>query len=156
MGDSASLDSEDPRSTAAQVTSPACASRSKRSARWTSRSGSLWRLLWGWASTRSLTSARRAEGALAARSAAGRALAAFGLTEAEAGSDAGATRTRATLRDHEWVINGSKQFITNSGTDISAVCTITARTGTRDNGKPEISAIVVPTGTPASWSVPAM
>ena len=78
---------------------------------------------------------------------AGRALAAFGLTEAEAGSDASATRTRATLRDDEWVINGSKQFITNSGTDISAVCTITARTGTRDNGKPEISAIVVPTGT---------
>jgi short-chain 2-methylacyl-CoA dehydrogenase len=79
---------------------------------------------------------------------AGRALAAFGLTEAEAGSDASATRTHATLRDHEWVINGSKQFITNSGTDISAICTVTARTGTRDNGKPEISAIVVPTGTP--------
>ena len=79
---------------------------------------------------------------------AGRALAAFGLTEAEAGSDAGAIRTRASLRDHEWVINGSKQFITNSGTDISTVCTITARTGTRDDGKPEISAIVVPTGTP--------
>ena len=78
---------------------------------------------------------------------AGRALASFGLTEAEAGSDAGATRTRATLRDHEWVINGSKQFITNSGTDISALCTITARTGSRHNGKPEISAIVVPTGT---------
>ena len=78
---------------------------------------------------------------------AGRALAAFGLTESEAGSDAGATRTRATLRDHEWVINGSKQFITNSGTDITSLCTITARTGTRDNGKPEISAIVVPTGT---------
>jgi short-chain 2-methylacyl-CoA dehydrogenase len=79
---------------------------------------------------------------------AGRALAAFGLTEAEAGSDAGATRTCASLRDHEWVINGSKQFITNSGTDISTVCTITARTGTRDDGKPEISAIVVPTDTP--------
>jgi short/branched chain acyl-CoA dehydrogenase len=79
---------------------------------------------------------------------AGRALAAFGLTEPEAGSDAGATRTRAMLRDHEWVINGSKQFITNSGTDITSVCTVTARTGTRDNGKPEISAIVVPTGTP--------
>ena len=59
---------------------------------------------------------------------AGRALAAFGLTESEAGSDAGATRTRATLRDHEWVINGSKQFITNSGTDITSVCTVTART----------------------------
>jgi short-chain 2-methylacyl-CoA dehydrogenase len=79
---------------------------------------------------------------------AGRALAAFGLTEPEAGSDAGATRTRATMRDQEWVINGSKQFITNSGTDITALCTITARTGTRDDGKPEISAIVVPTGTP--------
>src|SRR5215216_554004 len=78
---------------------------------------------------------------------AGRALASFGLTEAEAGSDAGATRTRATLRDHEWVINGSKQFITNSGTDISTVCTITARTGTRDDGKTEISAILVPTDT---------
>ena len=79
---------------------------------------------------------------------AGRALAAFGLTEPEAGSDAGATRTRAILRDHEWVINGSKQFITNSGTDITSICTITARSGTRDNGKPEISAIVVPVGTP--------
>src|SRR4029450_12113449 len=79
---------------------------------------------------------------------AGRALAAFALTEAEAGSDAAATRTRATLRDHEWVVNGSKQFITNSGTDITALCIITARTGIRDDGKPEISAIVVPTGTP--------
>jgi short-chain 2-methylacyl-CoA dehydrogenase len=79
---------------------------------------------------------------------AGRALAAFGLTEPDAGSDAGATRTHATLRDHEWVINGSKQFITNSGTDITSLCTITARTGTRDNGKPEISALALPTGTP--------
>jgi butyryl-CoA dehydrogenase len=79
---------------------------------------------------------------------AGRGLAAFGLTEPEAGSDAGATRTRASLVDHEWVINGSKQFITNSGTDITALCTITARTGTSDSGKPEISAIMVPTGTP--------
>jgi short/branched chain acyl-CoA dehydrogenase len=79
---------------------------------------------------------------------AGRALGAFGLTEPEAGSDAGATRTSAVLRDHEWVINGSKQFITNSGTDITSLCTITARTGTHDNGKPEISAIIVPTGTP--------
>jgi short-chain 2-methylacyl-CoA dehydrogenase len=77
---------------------------------------------------------------------AGRALAAFGLTEPEAGSDAGATRTRAALVDHEWVINGSKQFITNSGTDITALCTITARTGTRDDGKPEVSAIMVPAG----------
>jgi short-chain 2-methylacyl-CoA dehydrogenase len=79
---------------------------------------------------------------------AGRALAAFGLTEPEAGSDAGATRTHAGLVDHEWVINGSKQFITNSGTDITALCTVTARTGTRDDGKPEISAIILPTGTP--------
>jgi len=79
---------------------------------------------------------------------AGRALAAFGLTEPEAGSDASAIRTRAILRDHEWVINGSKQFITNSGTDITSLCTITARTGIREDGRPEISAIVVPTGTP--------
>ena len=78
---------------------------------------------------------------------AGRALAAFGLTEPEAGSDAGATRTRAMLHDHEWVINGSKQFITNSGTDITSSCTITARTGSRDDGTAEISSIIVPTGT---------
>jgi butyryl-CoA dehydrogenase len=78
---------------------------------------------------------------------AGRALAAFGLTEPEAGSDAGATRTRAILVDREWVINGSKQFITNSGTDITSLCTITARTDSCDNGKPEISAIMVPAGT---------
>ncbi|HEY5820810.1 MAG TPA: acyl-CoA dehydrogenase family protein [Propionibacteriaceae bacterium] len=75
---------------------------------------------------------------------AGHALAAFGLTEPECGSDAGATQTRATLDDGRWTINGSKQFITNSGTDITSVCTITARTGTKDNGKPEISTIVVP------------
>jgi butyryl-CoA dehydrogenase len=79
---------------------------------------------------------------------AGHALAAFGLTEPEAGSDAGATRTHAALRDHEWVINGSKQFITNSGTAISSLCTVTARTGIREDGKPEISAIIVPVGTP--------
>ena len=74
---------------------------------------------------------------------AGRGLAAFGLTEPEAGSDAGATRTRATLDDGEWVVNGAKQFITNSGTDISACVTITALTG---DG--EISNIIVPNGTP--------
>ena len=79
---------------------------------------------------------------------AGQALAAFGLTEADAGSDAGATRTRAELRDGRWVINGSKQFITNSGTDITSLCTVTARTGTREDGKPEISAICIPAGTP--------
>ena len=74
---------------------------------------------------------------------AGRRLWAFGLTEPEAGSDAGATRTRAELSGTEWVINGAKQFITNSGTRISAGVTITALTGPR-----EISAILVPAGSP--------
>jgi short/branched chain acyl-CoA dehydrogenase len=73
-----------------------------------------------------------------------RRLAAFGLTEPEAGSDAGATRTRAKLDDADWVIDGAKQFITNAGTDISGCVTITART----NGDGEISNIVVPNGTP--------
>jgi len=75
--------------------------------------------------------------------ASGRKLAAFGLTEPGAGSDAGATRTTAELRGGEWVINGSKIFITNAGTDITACVTITARTG-----DDEISNIVVPNGTP--------
>jgi len=78
---------------------------------------------------------------------AGRKLAAFGLTEPEAGSDAGATRTRAELGDGEWVINGAKQFITNSGTEISGCVTITAVTGGSD-GQREISNIIVPNGTP--------
>jgi short/branched chain acyl-CoA dehydrogenase len=73
---------------------------------------------------------------------AGRALAGFGLTEPEAGSDAGATRTRAELDGSEWVINGAKAFITNSGTDITSVVTVTARTAER-----EISTIMVPAGT---------
>ena len=73
----------------------------------------------------------------------GRRLAAFGLTEPEAGSDAGNTRTRAMLDGGEWVIDGAKQFITNSGTDISACVTITARTA-----EDEISNIIVPNGTP--------
>jgi len=77
----------------------------------------------------------------------GRKLAAFGLTEPEAGSDAGATRTRAKLDDGEWVVDGAKQFITNAGTDISACVTITAVTGSGD-GRPEISNIIVPNGTP--------
>jgi short/branched chain acyl-CoA dehydrogenase len=77
----------------------------------------------------------------------GERLAAFGLTEPEAGSDAGNTRTRARLEDGEWVINGAKQFITNSGTDISGCVTITAVTGGED-GKREISNIIVPNGTP--------
>jgi butyryl-CoA dehydrogenase len=73
----------------------------------------------------------------------GKALAGFGLTEPGAGSDAGATATRAELDGDEWVINGSKAFITNSGSSITSLVTITARTG--DN---EISAIIVPSGTP--------
>jgi butyryl-CoA dehydrogenase len=77
----------------------------------------------------------------------GRKLWSFGLTEPEAGSDAGATKTRAEQRDGKWVINGAKQFITNCGTDISAGVTITALTG-RNGGESEISAIMVPTGTP--------
>lgn len=79
---------------------------------------------------------------------AGRALAGFGLTEAGAGSDAGGTRTTARLDNGDWVINGSKQFITNSGTDISSLVTVTAVTGTAANGKKEISSIIVPNGTP--------
>ena len=85
---------------------------------------------------------------------AGRALAAFGLTEPEAGSDAGATRTRATLRDHEWVINGSKQFITNSGTDITKLVTVTAVTGEAD-GRKEISSILVPVPSEGFTAEPA-
>jgi len=73
----------------------------------------------------------------------GRRLAAFGLTEPEAGSDAGNTRTVAREDDGEWVIDGAKQFITNAGTDISGLVTITARTG-----EDEISNLIVPTGTP--------
>jgi alkylation response protein AidB-like acyl-CoA dehydrogenase len=78
---------------------------------------------------------------------AGRTLAGFGLTEPEAGSDAGATKTRAELVDGEWVVNGAKAFITNSGSSITSLVTVTARTGTVD-GKPEISAILIPSGTP--------
>jgi short-chain 2-methylacyl-CoA dehydrogenase len=75
--------------------------------------------------------------------ASGKRLAAFGLTEPGAGSDAGATRTRAELRDGSWVINGSKIFITNAGTDISGCVTITALTG-----EGEVSNLIVPNGTP--------
>jgi short-chain 2-methylacyl-CoA dehydrogenase len=74
--------------------------------------------------------------------ASGRKLAAFGLTEPGAGSDAGATRTTAELRDGTWVVNGSKMFITNAGTDVTWGVTITARTG-----EDEVSNIVVPNGT---------
>jgi short/branched chain acyl-CoA dehydrogenase len=77
----------------------------------------------------------------------GRRLASFGLTEPEAGSDAGNVRTTARLDDGEWVIDGAKQFITNSGTEISGCVSITAVTGGAD-GRKEISNLIVPTGTP--------
>ncbi|MDQ6909794.1 MAG: acyl-CoA dehydrogenase family protein [Actinomycetota bacterium] len=81
---------------------------------------------------------------------AGRTLAAFGLTEPGGGSDAGATRTRAELREGEWVVDGAKAFITNSGTPITSVVTVTAQTGPE-----EISAILVPSGTPGFTVEPA-
>jgi len=79
--------------------------------------------------------------------AAGEALAAFGLTEPEAGSDAGGTKTTAKLDGEDWVVNGSKSFITNSGTSITSFVTVTAITGS-EGGQKEISAIIVPAGTP--------
>jgi short-chain 2-methylacyl-CoA dehydrogenase len=83
--------------------------------------------------------------------ASGEKLAAFGLTEPGAGSDAGATRTAAELRDGQWVVNGSKIFITNAGTDITGCVTITARTG-----EDEISNLIVPNGTPGYEISPPM
>jgi alkylation response protein AidB-like acyl-CoA dehydrogenase len=74
----------------------------------------------------------------------GEALGAFGLTEPGAGSDAGGTRTTARLQDGSWVINGSKAFITNSGTDLTRLVTVTAVTGETSAGKKEISSILVP------------
>ena len=85
--------------------------------------------------------------------AAGTRLGGFGLTEPDAGSDAGRTRTTARLDGDEWVINGSKQFITNSGTDITAFVTVTAVTGETERGK-EISTIIVPSGTPGFTVAP--
>src|SRR3954470_2903152 len=81
--------------------------------------------------------------------AAGEKLGAFGLTEPGGGSDAGATRTTARLDGEEWIINGSKAFITNSGTDITALITVTALTGER-----QISSIIVPAGTPGLGVAP--
>jgi short/branched chain acyl-CoA dehydrogenase len=77
----------------------------------------------------------------------GRVLGAFGLTEPDAGTDAGGTRTTARLVAGEWVINGSKAFITNSGTDITGLVTVTAVTGVGDDGRNRISTIIVPAGT---------
>jgi short-chain 2-methylacyl-CoA dehydrogenase len=88
------------------------------------------------------------------RLASGRALGAFGLTESGGGSDAGATKTTAVLDGGHWVINGSKQFITNSGTNITELVTVTAVTGERD-GKKEISSILVPVPTPGFSVGPA-
>ncbi len=86
---------------------------------------------------------------------AGRTLAGFGLTEPGAGSDAGATRTRAVLDGDTWVVDGAKQFITNSGNELTSVVTVTARTGERPDGRPEISAIMLPAGTPGFVAEPA-
>ena len=92
------------------------------------------------------------------RLASGSALAAFGLTEADAGSDAAGTKTTAELTGGEWVINGTKQFITNSGSDITRLVTVTAVTGeaTRADGsiKKELTAILVPTPTPGFTALP--
>jgi short/branched chain acyl-CoA dehydrogenase len=85
----------------------------------------------------------------------GRTLAGFGLTEPGAGSDAGATRTKAELDNGEWIVNGAKQFITNSGSDITSLVSVTARTGQRDDGRPEISAVIVPSGTAGFTVEPA-
>ncbi|GHJ37356.1 acyl-CoA dehydrogenase [Streptomyces sp. TS71-3] len=80
----------------------------------------------------------------------GEMLGAFGLTEPDGGSDAGATRTTAVLDEgtDEWVINGTKCFITNSGTDITGLVTVTAVTGRKEDGSPRISSFIVPSGTP--------
>ena len=85
----------------------------------------------------------------------GRALAGFGLTEPGAGSDAGATATTAREDGDSWVINGAKQFITNSGSEITSLVTVTAVTGVRDNGRKEISTIIVPSDTPGFTAEPA-
>ena len=77
----------------------------------------------------------------------GRKLWAFGLTEENAGTDAGGTETTAELGDGQWVVNGSKKWITNGGTDITGGVTAIAKTGTRENGKPELTAIIIPQDT---------
>lgn len=84
-----------------------------------------------------------------------RTLAGFGLTEPGAGSDAGATATTAKDDGDSWIINGAKQFITNSGTDITSLVTVTAVTGIAENGRKEISTIIVPSDTPGFTAEPA-
>ncbi|NUR60821.1 MAG: acyl-CoA dehydrogenase [Catenulispora sp.] len=84
----------------------------------------------------------------------GEMLGAFGLTEPGGGSDAGATRTTAVLDGEEWVINGSKAFITNSGTDITGLITVTAVTAVKADGRKEISTIMIPAGTPGLTVAP--
>jgi short-chain 2-methylacyl-CoA dehydrogenase len=78
----------------------------------------------------------------------GEMLSSFGLTEPNAGSDASASKTTAVLDGNEWVINGSKIFITNASSEISGVCVVQAITGKREDGRPEVSCILVPNGTP--------
>jgi len=82
-------------------------------------------------------------------------LGAFGLTEPGGGTDAGAARTTAQIEGDEWVINGSKAFITNSGTDITGLITVMAVTGTKDDGSKELSTIIVPAHTPGLTVAPA-
>ena len=89
------------------------------------------------------------------RCATGENLWAFGLTEENAGTDAGGTETTAQLEGGEWVINGSKKWITNSGTDITAGVTAIARTGAREDGRPELSALIVPQDAPGYTRGPA-
>jgi short-chain 2-methylacyl-CoA dehydrogenase len=89
------------------------------------------------------------------RCATGETLWAFGLTEEEAGTDAGGTQTTAELDGGAWVINGSKKWITNSGTEITGGVTVIARTGTRENGRPELTAILIPQDTPGYTRGPA-
>ncbi len=85
----------------------------------------------------------------------GEALAAFGLTESDGGSDASGLRTTARLENGEWIINGSKTFITNSGTSITSLAIVACVTGTKPDGSKEISTIIVPNGTPGFTVDPA-
>ena len=125
---SACSDSCSPRSGAAPAaTSPHSASRSRRSAAWISRSASHFRPPSGWAPTRSFASAPTSRSTMAARSGRRTRLGAFGLTEPDGGSDAGATRTRARRDGDNWVLDGAKTFITNCGTPITSIVTVTAK-----------------------------